>query len=571
MKLQKPKFWVKVFVVVFIFATFGFLTVADEADTYNSKLHSQNTLNSKLPHFFDNEPNDVLAEKIADSMSEEELLAQVFMFGWAGQNPGDLLIDWVKTGLGSIKIFGWNTGNTKKLASSIYLLQSRALKTRFGIPLFVATDQEGGLVRHVKGLTTETPGNLAIGASGVPMDAYYSGYYISKELSAIGINLNFAPTVDLYTNHNSSVIGPRSFGDTPEIAATLGEAFVRGSRVAGVLTTAKHFPGHGDTSFDSHGRLPLIDISKETFYHRELIPFKRLIDAGVPVVMAGHLDFPCLEAGGKPATFSKKIMGDLLRKELGFKGLIITDDIMMYGAINYAGNVTRAVTLAIEAGNDIIESSTTPRKYQSFWTENLRKMKTDTNFRARVKDSALRILKIKLDYFKNSNHVQILPDIENIQKHVPAKDGYPFFQSLAARAVTVFEKSQLPYKPSETESIILASEYENFLLIGKRRFPKAQTTSLIDAIYARCRYADTVIFCISNQNSLEVFQNLQRQYPEKKYIIISGLSPVYLKTVRNVEAALAVYSYSDFSFIAGFAALCGDYEATGTFPLSGIE
>ena len=134
----------------------------------------------KLPNFYDNVPNEKLAAEIVENMTDEELLAQTFMFGWAGQDPGDLLLSWIQdSGLGSIKVFGWNTGDSRKLAKSISILQKKSLEGRFGIPLFVATDQEGGWVRHVKGLTSETPGNLAIGASGIPQDSYYSGYYIS--------------------------------------------------------------------------------------------------------------------------------------------------------------------------------------------------------------------------------------------------------------------------------------------------------------------------------------------------------------------------------------------------------
>ena len=195
------------------------------------------------------------------------------MFGWAGLDPSPLVLDWVEErSLGNIKIFGWNTDDTFKVAKAITLLQGKAAKNRFGIPLFVATDQEGGWIRHVKGRTSQTPGNLAIGASGLPSDAWYSGYYISRELAALGINLNFAPTVDLYTDHASTVIGTRSFGEDPEGAGILGASFVAGSTAAGVLTTAKHYPGHGDTGMDSHGHMPVIRIDEKRFSNGNSFP-----------------------------------------------------------------------------------------------------------------------------------------------------------------------------------------------------------------------------------------------------------------------------------------------------------
>ena len=489
----------------------------------------------RLPNFYDNVPNEELAAEIVENMTDEELLAQTFMFGWAGQDPGDLLLSWIQDyGLGSIKVFGWNTGDSHKLAKSISILQKKSLEGRFGIPLFVATDQEGGWVRHVKGLTSETPGNLAIGASGIPQDSYYSGYYISREIRALGINLNFAPTVDLLTDHDSSIIGPRSFGDSPHAVGILGAAFVRGSRDAGVLTTAKHFPGHGDTSIDSHGRLPKIDISEETFRNRELIPFKYLIDAGVPAIMTGHLNFSSILPNGEPATFSKYLLTDILRGEMGFKGLIITDDMMMHGAMNFAGGIAKAVKMALEAGNDIIESSTTPRHYQAFWKDNIRAMKEEPQFKERVKDAAFRILLEKLKYFKSDNYVPILPDMEKLDERIPDKEGQKFFK------------------------------------YGLKRFPKAKIIE-VDSAYYHARNFDTIIFCLSDKYSLGVLQKIMYSYPKKKYIVISVLSPAFLVKVPKVQTAIAIYSYSPASFTAAFGALCGDFIPNGKLPISGIE
>ncbi|MCR4823649.1 MAG: glycoside hydrolase family 3 protein, partial [Treponema sp.] len=218
--------------------------------------NSKNTIPDNAD-FWSNYPKEELANFLISKMSDEELLAQIFMFGWAGEEPSLLLNQWVlDRGLGSVKVFGWNTDNTEKVAKSVSLLQEESQRRPLKIPLYVATDQEGGWIRHVKGDTSETPGNMAIGASQYTVDSYYSAYYISREIKALGINLNFAPTIDLYTNHDSSVIGSRSFGEDPEFVGAMGSAFVAGSMAAGVIPTAKHFPGHGDTSADSHGKLP---------------------------------------------------------------------------------------------------------------------------------------------------------------------------------------------------------------------------------------------------------------------------------------------------------------------------
>jgi beta-N-acetylhexosaminidase len=522
------------------------------------------------PDFWDALPDEELADAIVSRMSDEELLAQILMFGWAGAEPSPLVTDWVaERNLGSIKVFGWNTDNTMKVAESVSLLQKKAEKTRFRIPLFVATDQEGGWIRHIKGRTTETPGNLAIGASGRPADAWFSGFYISRELRALGINLNFAPTVDLYTDHESTVIGPRSFGEDPASAGILGASFVAGSRAAGVLTTAKHYPGHGDTGSDSHGRLPVINITEKTLSARELVPFRDLVEAGVPAIMSGHLSFPHITGSSEPATFSKYLLGDVLREKLGFSGLIVTDDMMMNGATMYAGSVSRAVEMAIEAGNNIIESSTTPGFEDAFWTANLARMKDSKDFRAQVTDSARRVVLAKLAYFKGGNAVPVYPEKDKIEKLVPDPEGQGFFLSQAVRSVTVVRDRRFPLKPSDSGRTLIAGSFPDFLEAGTRRYSGADTAPVNADLYRKAKGYDTVVFCLSGRESLEALKGLRPL--GSRVIVISALSPVLLEEVPWADTAIAVYSYSPWSFTAAFSALAGDYEPEGVMPLKGIQ
>lgn len=522
------------------------------------------------PDFWDPVPDQELARNILSRMTDEEKLAQILMFGWAGLDPSPLVLDWVEErSLGNIKIFGWNTDDTFKVAKAITLLQGKAAKNRFGIPLFVATDQEGGWIRHVKGRTSQTPGNLAIGASGLPSDAWYSGYYISRELAALGINLNFAPTVDLYTDHASTVIGTRSFGEDPEGAGILGASFVAGSTAAGVLTTAKHYPGHGDTGMDSHGHMPVIRIDEKTLFERELVPFRRLVEAGVPAIMSGHLSFPEITGNRIPATFCPYFLDDLLRKQLGFDGLIITDDIMMNGATDYAGSVSRVVELAIEAGNTIVESSTTPSFSDPLWRNTLNRMKRDEQFRARVEDSVLRVLVAKLAYFKGTNPVGIYPEIADIADRVPDPDGASFFQSQAVRSVTVLRNGKEPHVDAKSGSVLIASQFATFLDIGRQRFPDASIFGVNDRLGSIAGNYDTIIFCLSSDYSLSVLKKMH--HLRDRLIVVSAMSPVLLGDVPWVESAIAVYSYSPWSFTAAFGAIAGDFVPTGTLPLKDIQ
>ena len=539
---------------------------------------------SEIPEgadFWTDAPHEELSEFLADKMDDEELLAQILMFGWAGENPSYLLNRWISDrGLGSVKVFGWNTDDTDNVARSVKEVQERAQKRPLKIPLFVATDQEGGWIRHVKGDTSETPGNMAIGATALPYDSYWSAYYISREISALGINMNFAPTVDLYTNLHSSVIGSRSFGEDPDFVGRLGVEFVKGSLAAGVIPTAKHFPGHGDTSLDSHGKLPEIGADYETLKKRELVPFRYLIEEKIPAVMSGHLSFPKIMASGEPASLSKKFLTDILRNEMDYEGLIITDDMMMNGATMYAGSVSQAFTMAIEAGNDIILSSTTAELDENLWTRNLSKMKSDAEFKKTVKSAARRVLLAKLRYFKGGNAAPLYPDLKTVHERVPDREGEKFFLSQACRATTLFKRGDFPYRKKDGERILLAGQmqFQAFFDEAQKRYGECakfkfdyelgpiQTDWMGNQIEKLAPGYDTIIFCVANERSAQIAERLKK-LRGKKVIILSVLTPVPVLDFDWADTILFGYSFSKWSFKALFGALNGEYEPKGRLPI----
>lgn len=528
--------------------------------------------------FWSDLPNDQLAHEITEQMTDAELFSQMLMFGWAGAEPSELLVQWVNRGLGSVKVFGWNTDNIYQVAKSISSVQKSAYSTRFKIPLFVATDQEGGWIRHVKGDTSITPGNMAIGASGYPIDSWYSAYYISMEIKALGINMNFAPTVDLFTDHASTIIGTRSFGDDPEKTGILGSAFVSGSLAAGVIPTVKHFPGHGDTSIDSHGRLPVINIDLQTLKNRELVPYEYLIKENVPAVMSGHLSFPQIEPSGCPASLSKYFLTDLLRGQLGYNGLIITDDMTMVGATSYAGSLSNAFRMAIEAGNDIILSSTTALLNEGLWTKNLDLMATDSEFRAKVKAAAYRVIKAKLDYYKSGNPTAPLyPDPSQVDSFVPNKDGEKFFIEQACRSVTATKKGSFPLTEANGGRILLAGSLPSFFEAGKAHYPNAgefrfnydigpnETQWVIDNLPNTASGYDTIILCVSNENHKKIAQIFKNS--NKKVVILSTMSPIIVEDMNWVDSILLGYSWRcEYSLKAMISALAGDYVPQGVLP-----
>jgi len=525
--------------------------------------------------FSDNGTPEELAAAIEQSMTDDQALAQVFMLGWVGAEPSPLIMDWIRDrNIGGVKIFGWNTEDTTLLARTVGALQKASLEGPYKIPLFVATDQEGGWIRHVKGSTSETPGNMAIGASGYPRDAYLAGYYIGKELALLGINMNFAPTVDLFTNRGSELIGPRAFGSNPVNVGILGAAFMKGQQAAGVIPTAKHYPGHGDTDLDSHGVLPRIEVSFETLWDRELIPYRMLAAEGLPAVMSGHLAFPQTKAATAPASLSSWFLQDILRGKMGYQGIIITDDLMMNGATSWAGSLSRTAKQALIAGNDIILFSKTPSMYDPVWTFLLTSMKEEAEFRLRVRDAARRTLEAKLRYLRGDPAAPFIPDLTKVANKLIDPEGSAFFVNLAARSVTIVKPQNnqqpavFPLQPEAAGRVLLTGQYLDFFKAGKAAFPQAVSYWYSESgsaeLLSYARQSDTIIFCLSDYTGVRVLRQLEAL--NKKVIVLSVLSPVYLERVPWVDGAVAVYSYAPESLAAGFSAIIGRITAGGKLP-----
>ncbi|MDR3172892.1 MAG: glycoside hydrolase family 3 protein [Treponema sp.] len=525
-------------------------------------------------------PEELAAALVAE-MSDEQALAQTFMLGWVGAEPSPLILDWIRDrNIGGVKIFGWNTEDTRKLAETVGALQTAALESPFRIPLLVATDQEGGWIRHVKGSTSETPGNMAIGASGYPRDAYWSGYYIGRELAVLGINMNFAPTVDLYTNRDSVLIGPRAFGSDPIAVGILGAAFAKGQQAAGIIATAKHYPGHGDTDLDSHGVLPRIETPFGTLWERELVPYRLLAREGIPAIMSGHLAFPNTQAGSLPASLSPWFLQELLRGAIGYQGVIITDDLMMNGATLSAGSLSQAAKLALLAGNDIVMLSKTPNLQDPIWTRLVKAMEEEQEFRLRVRDAARRVLELKLKHLRGNTQVPVIPDLKKIETELPNPEGSAFFLDLAARSVTLVKNGAsgterggaiFPLEPEKAGKVFLAGQYLDFFSTGRIAYPGASaywysSPQPTPELLRLAQAADTIIFCLSDSMGVSLLENLR--YLGKRMIVFSVLSPAYLEGVSWVDGAIAVYSYSKESFIAGFSAILGRIPARGKLPFS---
>ncbi|MFI6942278.1 glycoside hydrolase family 3 protein [Streptomyces sp. NPDC050418] len=281
----------------------------------------------------------------ADTLTRDALA--VLQPGFVGTTAPDWLLRRIGEGLHSVGLFGRNIHTPEQLAA--LTAQLRAERD----DVLVAIDEEGGDVTRLEVRSGSSfPGNHALGAVDDADLTHDVAAELGRRLAACGVNLNWAPSADVNSNPDNPVIGVRSFGADPALVARHTAAYVRGLQSSGVAACTKHFPGHGDTSVDSHHALPTIDVSLEVLRERELAPFRAAIEAGTKAVMSAHILVPALDAD-RPATLSHRILTGLLREELGYDGLIVTDAVEMQ-AIAATYGIARGSVLAIAAGADAL-------------------------------------------------------------------------------------------------------------------------------------------------------------------------------------------------------------------------
>lgn len=282
-------------------------------------------------------------------------------------------------------------------------------------PLFVAIDQEGGPVQRIKAPLPHWPPMGAIGALGDADLVARVGEAMGDELAELGFNLNFAPCADVHSNPDNPIIGPRAFHTDPLLAARYAGAYAAGLTIAGVIPCAKHFPGHGDTSQDSHLELPVIEQDLDALRRRELIPFRALIEARIPMIMTAHILFPALD-NEHPATFSERIIGEVLRLELGFNGVVITDDLNMAAAADRY-EMREMIERGLRAGVDIfLVCQHEERRLAAF--EALRTLaEQDSRLRARMESAAQRVRKLRQNWLRTPMQPSLPLDESMMKQH----------------------------------------------------------------------------------------------------------------------------------------------------------
>ncbi|MEV6736695.1 glycoside hydrolase family 3 protein [Streptomyces sp. NPDC051104] len=354
--------------------------------------------------------DDERLKGLISRMSLEEKAGQLFVmrvYGHSATAPDQTDIDanlkeiGVRTAaeliaryrVGGIIYFTWahNTRDPRQIADLSNGIQKASLDQPRGLPVLIATDQEHGIVARVGRPATLFPGAMAIGAGGSRADAQTLGRIAGAELRALGISQDYSPDADVNVNPANPVIGVRSFGADPEAVAELVAAEVRGYQSSRVAATAKHFPGHGDTAVDSHYGFPVITHSRELWERLDAVPFRAAVRAGIDAVMTAHIMVPALDDSGDPATLSRPIVTGILREELGYDGVVVTDSLGMEGVRQKYGD-DRVPVLALKAGVDQLLN---PPNLDLAWKAVLDAVRAGELTEARLDESLLRILRLK--------------------------------------------------------------------------------------------------------------------------------------------------------------------------------
>ena len=327
-----------------------------------------------------------------DDMSVREMVGQMFVVSVGGTEPDYYIEKMVRErNVGGVILFGHNMRSEDQVQRLTDSLQNLSLRTQPAVPLFVAVDQEGGDIASAPWVSPQ-PAAASVGGRGDPAEARAVSGRIGTELLRAGVNTNFAPVVD---TGFGAAIGNRSYGEDPDLVSRMGAASVEGFEAAGIASAAKHFPNHGPASADSHEELPVVDHDAETIRSFDLPPFRAAVEAGVPMVMAGHLLYPAVDAR-RPASLSAEWMG-VLRRDLGFDGVVVTDDLAMAGASG-GGGPERAAVEAVKAGADLLVVSSPPEQQADAYDAVVAAVEAGEIPEGRIRGSVERLLGVKERY-----------------------------------------------------------------------------------------------------------------------------------------------------------------------------
>ncbi|HMR65081.1 MAG TPA: glycoside hydrolase family 3 N-terminal domain-containing protein [Anaerolineae bacterium] len=511
-------------------------------------------------------------------MTLEQRLGQLLAVGYDGLEPPPWLIDWIKLGrVGGIILFGDNLDQPRQVAELTATLQALA-----PVPLLFYIDQEGGIVSRLREPATVVPGAMALAATGDPARAQQAAGLLATEMRALGLHVNLAPVLDIQSNPTKRVLGIRCYGDTPETVREFGLAAIRGYQANGVLATAKHFPGLGESDLDSHHDLPAIPHPKARLHQVELLPFKAAIEAGVDLIMTSHARFPAYDPE-RPATLSPAILTGLLRQTLGFKGLIATDALEMNALADRYPPEERAV-LALEAGVDLLMPAHGAELQQRVFWGLLEAVRAGRISEERLEASLARVMAAKARL--SATAVPPLTVVGCAEHRATA-------QRLADESITlVKDAGLLPLRLSQSQTLgVIDFSLPRFSLVEEarqatallaaeigRRWPQSWVKSfsarLSDedspAVLAAAQEADTLLVITRNADDWAgQARCVQALLAMRKPIVIAAVrNPFDLKVWPEAGTYLCTYGDATVQLRALVRVLFGAVVARGLLPVS---
>ncbi len=496
-----------------------------------------------------------------------------------GVDNAEQLIDRYK--LGGVIYFAWsnNVKNPDQIATLSNGVQNAALSQRRSIPALVAADQEGGIVARVGPPATELPGNMALGATRSTADAQTAARISGRELKALGINWNFAPVADVNVNPANPVIGVRSFSEDPTLAADMTAAQVRGYQGADIAAAAKHFPGHGDTATDSHTGIPIIDHTREEWETIDKPPFQAAIDQGIKAIMTAHIVVPSLDPSRDPATLSKPILTGILRQEMGYDGVVITDALTMAGVRAKYGD-DRVPVLALKAGVDMLLM---PPKFDLAYNAVLDAVRSGELTEERIDTSVSRILQLKWDLgLVDDPYVDVsdVPDVVGTPEHKAAA------QELTDRSTTLVKNDGdlLPLAPDTGQSVLVTGwgvgTTATIADKMERRGDNADvletgtnpSEAQIQAAVAAAETHDVTVVVTwrawfsSSGGQRELVRRLTAT--GKPIIAVSARDAYDIAYFPDVPAYVATYSWTGVSLESAVRVLYGEVDPQGKLPVT---
>ncbi|WP_257347889.1 beta-N-acetylhexosaminidase [Pseudalkalibacillus decolorationis] len=524
---------------------------------------------------------------MTDSLRKK--IGQLMVFGFKAESPSKLskdiqeLIDGHH--VGGIILFGRNIGTPDEIQELTASLQTCAKKAGHEQPLFICIDQENGVVRRLGEGTTVFPGAMLLGATGDPELARKIGYATGTELLKLGINWNLSPVVDVNNNPTNPVIDVRSFGENPNSVAEFGSQLITGMKEAGMITTLKHFPGHGDTNLDSHLELPVISHDLTRLHEIELVPFKTGIANGADTVMTAHVYFPSIEPEvDRPATMSEAVITGLLREELGYDGVITTDCMEMKAIADGIGTAQGAVE-AIKAGVDLIMISHLPelqyeaieRVYSAVQTGELDEETIDAAYKrvSNLKKKTLNWHPNSTTFLRDAYYETLVHDV--MKKGitlVEKKEGFLPLSNAASHQVLVVYPENTYLTQVEDErfsSHALGSVVQEIHPEAKvLTVSQHPTQEEIDHVIHEADKADTIIVGTLTASRSESQQRLVEAllHLNIPVAVIAMRSPYDLGHFPEAAVAIATYEFTTPALRIAVQCLYGKVKVAGKFPVT---